>query len=71
MVGTADRLTGDLGQRTRDTCGSRECVKDETLFHTAGRHGMSELKMSHWIFHAPFNFFETFIHLPWHGMKTG
>jgi hypothetical protein len=33
------------------------------------RMGMSELNISHWIFHAPFDFFETFIHLPWHGMK--
>jgi len=27
--------------------------------------GMSELNMSHWIFHVPFDFFDTFIHLPW------
>ena len=27
--------------------------------------GMSELKMSQWIFHVPFDFFETLIHLPW------
>jgi len=27
--------------------------------------GMSELKMSHWIFQAPLIFFDTFIHLPW------
>ncbi len=27
--------------------------------------GMSELKMSHSVFHVPFDFFDTSIHLPW------
>jgi hypothetical protein len=27
--------------------------------------GMSELKMSHWVFQAPPDFFLTSIHLPW------
>ena len=27
--------------------------------------GMSELKMSHWIFQVPFDSFEAFIHLTW------
>src|SRR5271157_2720457 len=30
--------------RTRDTYGARGCVKGETLFHTAGRHGHVRVK---------------------------
>ena len=32
--------------------------------YAAPGNGMSELKMSQWIFHSPSLFFDTFIHLP-------
>ena len=48
-----------------DTCGFAGASGVKRYFAAAVGMGMSELKMSHWVFHVPFNFFETFIHLPW------
>ncbi len=46
----------------RERWGAR--VSQRYFMFMAGM-GMSELKMSHWVFHTPFDFFDTSIHLPW------
>lgn len=48
---------------TFPTSDSRGCFKGGRYIFPIGM-GMSELKISHWIFHVPPDFFDTFIHLP-------
>jgi hypothetical protein len=64
-VGVSDRLLVDRSLRTRDTAALAAALMGKGYFGPPVGMGMSELKMSHWIFHVPLDFFEKFIHLPW------
>ncbi len=52
-------------KRTRDAAALTGAAKGETYFILPMGRGMSELKMSHSVFQAPFDFFSASIHLPW------
>ena len=67
---TVSSETDDENTRLNNKTHSKKTEKRPQLrksgyFPPPAGMGMSELKMSHWIFHVPPDFFEKFIHLPW------